>query len=60
MTKNNPFHAKKALITEAIKRSTTLVGAARILSKELNVPFQVARGVLLQSDRKVKRLCATK
>ena len=59
-TIHNPFYAQKVTITAAVRRSVSIMGAARILSRELNVPFQVARGVLLQNNRRVKRLCATK
>jgi hypothetical protein len=56
----NPFYCKKALLTSAIDRSTSKDGAARIVARELHVPFQVARAVLTLNDRKIKRLCATK
>lgn len=59
-TVTNPFHAKKAVVTAALSRATSKVGAARIVARELNVPFQIARGVLKLNNRTIKRLCATK
>ena len=55
---NNPFYAQKTRITAALQRSTTLDGAARILARELDVPFQITRGVVGQNNRKIKRLCS--
>lgn len=53
----NAFHGKKSLIMSAIRRSVSSYGAARIISRDLSVPFQVAYGVTLLSDRSLRRLC---
>lgn len=54
----NAFLGKKELIVSAVRRASTPYGAARILSRELDVPFQVARGVVTLSDRTLRRLCS--
>lgn len=54
---NNVFLGRKDLIVAAIKSATTPYGAARILSRELSVPHQIAAGVVLLSDRSLRRLC---
>lgn len=51
------FRGKKAAITSAVRRSVSPYGAARIISKELEVPFQVAYGVATLSSRSLRRLC---
>jgi hypothetical protein len=56
-TRNNVFLGKKTKVVSAVRRATTPYGAARILSKELNVPFQVAKGIVTLSDRTLRRLC---
>ena len=56
---NNPFlgQFKLLLSCKKIARGTNPGVAFKKLSKELNIPYQMARGILVLSERSLRRLC---